>query len=134
MKMSTRCMIFKKKRSWGKTKKSGYLGIYCHNDGYPQGVGKILKKHYKTDEKIDKLIALGDISSLGSRIGEKHDFDAELTLITEDWTRAYHRDRGEAWSDVKPVFVTSIQDMRNSCEWCGYIYVYENSKWTYFEV
>jgi len=53
--------------------------IYCHFDGYVDGVGKILFNHYDK-EKLEKLIELGDISVLHES--------------TED-TVAYHRDRGE---------------------------------------
>jgi hypothetical protein len=53
--------------------------IYCHFDGYVEGVGKTLFNHYDR-EKLEKLLELGDISSLGES--------------TED-TVAYCRDRGE---------------------------------------
>lgn len=53
--------------------------IYCHFDGYIDGVGKRLFNHYDK-EKLQKLIELGDISVLGES--------------TED-TVAYCRDRGE---------------------------------------
>jgi len=53
--------------------------IYCHFDGYLSGVGKKLFEHYDR-EKLEELIALGDISQLGTSI--------------ED-TVAYHRDRNE---------------------------------------
>jgi hypothetical protein len=39
--------------------------IYCHFDGYIDGVGKILQENYNTREKMEQLIDLGDISSLG---------------------------------------------------------------------
>jgi hypothetical protein len=61
-------------------KESGIVNsIYCHFDGYVDGVGKTLFNHYDK-EKLQKLIELGDISSLGES--------------TED-TVAYCRDRGE---------------------------------------
>lgn len=53
--------------------------VYCHFDGYNSGVGKTLFEHYDR-EKTEKLIELGNISSLGESI--------------ED-TIAYHRDRNE---------------------------------------
>jgi hypothetical protein len=53
--------------------------IYCHFDGYIGNNGKILFNHYDK-EKLEKLIELGNISTLGES--------------TED-TVAYHRDRGE---------------------------------------
>ena len=53
--------------------------IYCHFDGYIDSVGKTLFNHYD-QEKLEKLLELGDISSLG-----------ESTIDTV----AYCRDRGE---------------------------------------
>ena len=38
--------------------------IYCHNDGYPEGVGETLAQCYVTEEAIAELIALGDMSAL----------------------------------------------------------------------
>jgi hypothetical protein len=67
--------------------------IYCHFDGYLSGVGKTLFNHYD-QEKLEKLLELGDISSLG-----------ESTIDTI----AYHRDRGEdlyfkTFKDVEDLF------------------------------
>jgi hypothetical protein len=67
--------------------------IYCHFDGYVSGVGKTLFNHYDK-EKLQKLIELGDISSLG-----------ESTIDTV----AYCRDRGEdlhstSYLDVEGLF------------------------------
>ena len=53
--------------------------IYCHYDGYLSGVGKTLFNHYDK-EKLEKLIELGDISSLED---------------STESTVAYCRDRGE---------------------------------------
>lgn len=58
--MSTRSRI-------GIRNKNGSItSIYCHHDGYPEGVGEILLNNYKTEEKIRKLMELGDMSSLGT--------------------------------------------------------------------
>lgn len=67
--------------------------IYVHNDGYPSGVGKTLREHYNTEDKVRDLLKLGDLSILGEVIGEKHNFDAHD--FTTKWCRAYGRDRGE---------------------------------------
>lgn len=39
--------------------------VYCHWDGYLNGVGAVLKKHYTTLEQANALVAGGDMSSLG---------------------------------------------------------------------
>lgn len=73
--------------------------IYCHWDGYPKYVGMMLHKHYRDVKKLNKLLALGDISCLAERVAptkeelEKgtHDFNSPLS----DVVVAYARDRGE---------------------------------------
>jgi hypothetical protein len=78
--------------------------VYCHWDGYLDHNGQILLKHYSDPFVLQKLIDLGDISSLGIEIGKKHAFSHfELRAeevqaykeLTENWTTFYGRDRGE---------------------------------------
>lgn len=40
--------------------------IRCMHDGYPEGVGALLKSNYWEEEEVDALLGIGDISSLGS--------------------------------------------------------------------
>lgn len=72
-------------------------GIYCHWDGYLSHNGQILQDYYTDEAKVRELIALGDLSSLGANIGEKHPFDERVDAETYADTRctAYGRDRGE---------------------------------------
>jgi len=69
--------------------------IYCHSDGYPEHQLPILTQHYSSIEKVEELLNLGDISSLGERIApnleEEHTFKNRVKGVTV----AYHRDRGE---------------------------------------
>lgn len=48
--------------------------VYCHWDGYVDYNGQILHHFYTDSVKVNNLIALGDLSSLGADIGTKHDF------------------------------------------------------------
>lgn len=68
--------------------------IYCHCDGYIENNGAILQLAYNTAEKVEELLKLGDLSSLGYYTepkGTEHSFDnAEPNVCV-----AYHRDRGE---------------------------------------
>ena len=85
--------------------------IYCHFDGYISGNGETLQTNYSNREKVEQLIALGDISSLESDIDE---------------TIAYHRDRGEDLNqhqhkDVEGFFVDNMQEY-------GYLLTKDN-KW-----
>lgn len=115
--MSTRSAIITKTDT-------GYAGIYCHFDGYLDGVGKTLLEHYKTQEKVNQLIALGDISTLGPEIGEAHDFDNR----DGKQTTAYMRDRGETGCEQRQG--ETINDVEKGIGHNGYVYVFEDGKWT----
>ena len=67
--------------------------VYCHWDGYLSNNGKILQAHYDS-AKANHLVSLGDLSSLGTTIGEKHDFDVRTDCCT-----FYGRDREETGVD-----------------------------------
>ena len=54
--------------------------IYCHWDGQIYSNGKILNENYTTKDKVEELIALGNLSSLNETI---------------ERTVAYYRDNGE---------------------------------------
>lgn len=88
--MSTRCRI-------GIDKGDGVIrSIYCHFDGYPEGVGAVLRDHYRLVSKADKLIRLGDISCLGSEPVSCPEFwENEGSLSLTDITMAYKDRPGE---------------------------------------
>lgn len=107
--------------------KGDYTGIYCHWDGYPEHVGRILEQHYTTKAKIRKLINLGDISSLKPEVDPTgpHTFDEPQGNVTV----AYGRDRGEQGygartRDTLEHLVTIAASM-----WCEYVYLHFNGVW-----
>lgn len=104
--------------------------IYCHFDGYPEGVGETLQEHYTDLAKIDQLLALGDISILAEEIGEQHDFDNP----TEGWTLAYWRDRGESGSYALPhMDVDGWLNVRKDSG-CEYGYLWKDGEWQTFGI
>ena len=112
--MSTRSYIGKK-LSDGQVKY-----IYCHFDGYPSHNGVILKEHYNTEEKVDQLLELGNLSSLGEEIGEKQEFGLEGN---ERWCVAFGRDRGESGNEAN---VAPLEEIIGDQ---SYTYVFENGEW-----
>ena len=106
-----------------KTPEGKIRSVYCHWDGYPEHNGKILLDNYKDIEKIKALIELGSISSLGAEIGEQQDFDNRESQ-KDDWTLAYHRDRGEElhvseYDDV-PSWIADMEE---------YAYLWNGKEW-----
>tara|TARA_R110002020_G_scaffold323199_3_gene538982 strand:- start:629 stop:1027 length:399 start_codon:yes stop_codon:yes gene_type:complete len=99
--MSTSCRI-------GIENKDGTISaIRCHADGYVEHTGRRLLQHYTDADKVQRLIALGDISELGERVDPigPHSWNAKESGTTV----AYCRDRGEplsasqltTWEDIK---------------------------------
>ncbi len=103
--------------------------IYCHNDGYLSHNGMILIDNYRGQGKIDKLMILGDISSLGEKVepdpSEPHDFDDPQ----DDVCVAYHRDRDEAFRMDNYDSIKQYQKIGASEE---YNYFWDGSKWMVF--
>ena len=105
--------------------------IYCHWDGYPEGVGQTLADHYTDVDKIDQLLALGDLSILGAEIGDSNDFDYDHRI--EGVCLFYGRDRGE---DEPPMTHSSIEEWKHvrracGCEY-GYLWMNGTTVWTTF--
>jgi hypothetical protein len=106
-----------------RTPEGRIVSIYCHWDGYPAHNGEMLRRYYTTTDKIVDLISLGSISSLKQEIGEKQDFNDRSTQ-NEDWTLAYHRDRGEqlvvnTYNDI-PSWIADMEE---------YAYLWNGQEW-----
>jgi hypothetical protein len=106
-----------------KTKEGKIVSVYCHWDGYVANNGKILLENYTDIDKIEALVALGSLSSLGFVIGEQQDFNDRDTC-KDEWTLAYHRDRGEELSiqqyDDIPSWIAEMEE---------YAYLWNGQEW-----
>lgn len=105
--------------------KSGKLHhVYLHNDGYPDGAGKILAKHFNGYRKVAALLKLGMISQLHPSIENPfgHSFDAPK----KGYSVFYKRDRGETGD-----MAADIIDASNHDEMCEneYAYLFINGVW-----
>ena len=115
-----------------KNEKGEIKAVYCHYDGYPEWVGKVLIEHYDTTEKVEELLALGDLSPLGERVkpneNEKHSFENPV----RDVTVAYHRDRGEALNEARTFH--TIGEVMAYFDWNEYYYIFEDGEWYVYEL
>jgi hypothetical protein len=103
----------------GATQEDGTIKvIYCHWDGYPEGVGAVLTEHYTEPAKVQALLNLGDISSLNdtevenvesyAKRGET-DTEARIYSTREEWFKRYRRFRrgvslhirGQLWRRIR---------------------------------
>ena len=63
-----------------------YMGVYCHWDGYPSGVGAALKVFADTYERALNLVLGGSISN-----------------VEEDEFTHYANRDGEVWNHIEPI-------------------------------
>jgi len=95
-----------------KVEENGFKTVYCHWDGYPSHNGMLLKRYYDTKEKIEELLAFGDMSSLADCV-ENCEF--------------YHRDKGEDYEG--PHNCHSLYYIKSEFRTAQYIYVFDNDEW-----
>ena len=99
------------------------LSVYHHWDGYPEWLGRILKTHYNTKEKVAELIDGGDMSTCWNDNKEPEYYSArgedcpprldenlgEYLQDSEEYSYVYTREEG--WlcynSDLEGVEIPS---------------------------
>jgi hypothetical protein len=105
--------------------------VYCRNGGYPSWNGKMLLEHHNSREAAEKIIALGDLSSLHESLEkpEGHSFDTRI----EGYTVAYMRDRGE--TGCKAIRDENTNELVRTADQSDGEYVYlfdcKKNKWYY---
>jgi hypothetical protein len=105
--------------------------IYCHWDNYLSGTGQILQNNYMDPFKVQQLLDLGNLSTLGEEIGVKRPFDApgrygsdEYLAFQSKWAGQclfYGRDRGE-YSQQSNKYA-HIQEYFSECQQEEYDYL-----------
>jgi hypothetical protein len=105
--------------------------IYCHWDGYPENVGRILLNHYTTSDSVNELLKLGNLSNIGQNLfSEGHTWAVPI----EGVCLAYGRDRGE--KDQEAIVFEDLGEFEDSASnsWADYQYLFDNGKWSYRNV
>lgn len=101
--------------------------IYCHWDGYLENNGEILFDYYSTQDKIEKLVNLGDISALGNSTDcpEGHSYEDPI----EGYTIAYCRERGDEFRILE--FQDREEIIENAIQ--AFNYYWDGEKWYVYE-
>ena len=104
--------------------------VYCHWDGYVEGVGLTLVENYNTIDKVEELINLGDISSLGHKIStdEPHTFDNPVNGVTV----AYSRDRGETGVEAQTITMDEWMSVAYSSP-IDFYYLFSGNQWWVYD-
>ena len=123
--MSTRVWIAKELDN-GK-----YRSIYCHNDGYPSHTGMVLLKGYNTEEKLDELLDVGDISVIGEQLNPDPTKPHDHLEFQNGVVLAYGRDIGEKRVGARERDYSAITTETD----CNYTYIFtRNQKWTFIKL
>jgi hypothetical protein len=96
-----------------KTEDGTIQAIYCHWDGYPEGVGVGLVENYNSKEQAQALIALGGFSSL-------------METLEETKAGAYATE-----SDSARTFTDEKDWLENFNSGEEYFYLYTSLGWVY---
>ena len=96
--------------------------IYVHFDMYLDGAGITLTQHYTTQERVEKLLALGGLSALGDKLS-KDDPEPDA----QDVCIAYHRDYGEPYEAPDDKLLEKAHHMY----WAEYVYLFRDGEWVY---
>ena len=90
-----------------------YIAIYCHWDGYIEGVGKSLKLNFTNYEQALNLVLGGWCS-----------------VVDDDHILRYAVRAGEKWDVIKPLQFDTAEDAVNEFEgsWAEYAYLYLNNE------
>lgn len=98
--------------------------IEVHYDGYFSWTGRILRTFYRTEKRVDALLELGSLSSIGSTpYGKNLMPPKELDQIH---CRAYIRDFGYTDKEFLP---QTAPNKKQFFDDAGIAYLYEDGKW-----
>jgi hypothetical protein len=111
-------------------------GIYCHWDGYPEYVGKMLLNHYNNDDIVNGLMDLGNLSILSESLHSTTGINLYSTNNRHTFNNpqdgvcvAYGRDRGDTGSDSRTF--EDLGEYENFGSGVDYQYLFEDGKWMY---
>ena len=102
------------------------LSAYHHWDGYPEWLGRILKTHYNTRDKVAELIDGGDMSSCWTNERWSNDL---LDRHKEEYGPQYYSQRGE---DSPPRLDADMDEFFSDNE--EYSYIFRNGEWVCYNM
>ena len=107
------------------------LSVYHHWDGYPTWLGRILKTHYNTKEKVAALIDGGDMSSCwtNERWGDVNEYGGQMKKEVEEYGPQYYSQRGE---NCPPRYDLNEAEFLSKGE--EYSYIFRNGEWVCYDM
>ena len=101
------------------------LSAYSHWDGYPEWMGRILRTHYNSKEKVAALIDGGDMSSPWTTSRWTRDGATKV----EEFGPEYYSERGE---NCPPRLDSCVADYLTDGE--EYAYLFVDGEWVCYDL
>ena len=108
-----------------------YTTIYCHWDGYPKSMLPMLRNNYNSFELANKLVSMGDASSIEKKLEPDPSEPHTFMYPQEDVCVFYHRDRGDDWLHCQPACYTKSELFKQSS--FEFVYVFEDGTWNCYK-
>jgi len=100
------------------------LSVYHHWDGYPEWLGRILRTHYNTQDKVAELIDGGDMSSCWTEDRWNSETKAQ------EYGPQYYSQRGE---DCPPRHDETLMEYLSNGEEYAYLFT-RNAEWVCYNL
>lgn len=108
-----------------------YLTIFCHFNGYPEENGATLVKYYNTPDRVEALLALGDLYYLREKLDPATGIPHNHGNAQPGVTVAYHRDEG--WPECNASLKTLEQLDDPGLDGIEFTYIFvQDGQWLYF--
>jgi len=105
-------------------KNGSVLSVYHHWDGYPEWLGRILRTHYNTREKVAELIDGGDMSCCWT----EDRWDSETKA--QEYGPQYYSQRGD---DCPPRHDETLMEYLSDGEEYAYLFT-RNAEWVCYNM
>ena len=109
------------------------LSVYHHWDGYPTWLGRILKTHYNTKEKVSELIDGGDMSCAWTKerwTGNELAPYVKEIKESEEYGPQYYAQRGD---DSPPHLDNNVVEYLSDGEEYAYIFT-RTAEWICYDM
>ena len=106
-------------------KRGAIVSTYVHWDGYPEGVGQTLMKHYADQESAMEVCKLGYISALYPTIEQTkddavHSEEPNFHFTYESFESQYLESEKNRWAGIEYVYLYVCEENDTRPEGTGY--------------